>query len=106
MLNRRDFAALLGAAALPGTAHAADETLGFYASQGPKLMLYRLDAGAASLTPAGGITLPANIQYAWPHPSQKFLYAVASNTQPGSGPKGASGADKSHYVLAFKIDPA
>jgi len=106
MLNRRDFAALLGAAALPGTARAADETLGFYASLGPKLMLYRLDAGAASLTPAGGITLPANVQYAWPHPSKKFLYVAASNTQPGSGPMGATGADRNHYALAFKIDPA
>jgi len=106
MLNRRDFAALLGAAALPGSAHAATQPLPFYASTGPKLMLYSLNVDTASLTRTGEITLPANIQYAWPHPSKKFLYVVASNTQPGSGPMGPVGADKNHYALAFGIDPA
>ncbi len=106
MLNRRDFAVLLGAAAAPGRALAAGETLPFYASTGAKLTVYSLDVEKAVLTPTGQNTLPANIQYAWPHPSKKFLYVVASNTQPGSGPMGATGADKNHYALAFKIDEA
>ena len=106
MLNRRDFAALLGAAALPGSAHAATQPLPLYASVGPKLMVYSLNVDTASLTRSSEITLPANIQYAWPHPSKKFLYVAASNTQPGSGPMGPTGADKNHYALAFKIDPA
>ncbi|HSS12530.1 MAG TPA: beta-propeller fold lactonase family protein [Rhizomicrobium sp.] len=106
MLDRRDFTALLGAACLPGIAHAAGEAVGFYASTGPRLTLYHLDRRAASLTQSGGITLPANLQYAWPHPSQKFLYVAASNSQPGGGPIGAVGTDKNHYALAFKIDPA
>ena len=106
MLDRRDFTALLGAAAIPTTAHAAAGTLGFYASVGAKLLQYRVDARAATLTEAGSITLPANLQYAWPHPSQRILYVAASNAQPGSGPMGAAGADKNHYALAFKVDPS
>ena len=93
MLNRRDFAVLLGAASVPGRALAAGETLPFYASAGPRLTVYSLDVEKAVLAPTGENTLPANIQYAWPHPSKKFLYVVASNTQPGSGPMGATGAD-------------
>jgi 6-phosphogluconolactonase len=106
MLNRRDFAALLAAAAAALPAQAAAQPLPFYASVGPKLTVYSLDVDAASLTRAGEITLPANIQYAWPHPSKKFLYVAASNSQPPSGPVGATGADKNHYALAFKVDPA
>ena len=108
MLNRRHFSALLGA--LPGAVLAdgpvwAAGTIPFYASAGPKLTLYGLDVAAATLTPAGSLSLPANIQYAWPHPSRKFLYVVASNTQPGSGPMGATGADKKHYAMAFSVGP-
>ena len=103
MLNRRNFGALLGAMALAGKEARAAEIIPFYASAGPKLTLYGLDAAAASLTPMGGITLPANVQYAWPHPSRKFLYVVASNTQPGSGPMGATGADKNHYAIALSV---
>ena len=43
MLNRRDFAALLGAAAAALPAQAATQPLPFYASVGPKLTLYSLD---------------------------------------------------------------
>src|SRR5262245_57717393 len=101
MLNRRDVTALLAglpAAALPGSAARAAATLPFYASVGPNLMLYGLDVADASLTPVGRTALPANIQYAWSHPSRKLLYVVASNTQPGAGPMGPVGADKNHYA--------
>jgi len=104
MLNRRNFTALLGATALPGAAQAADTGTPFYASVGPNLMLYSLDMASAMLTPRGSVTLPANVQYAWPHPSGKILYVAASNGQPGSGPMGVAGADKNHYAAAFRID--
>jgi 6-phosphogluconolactonase len=109
MLNRRNFSAWLGA--LPGLAFFsqdawAAETIPFYASVGPNLMLYALDVAGAQLTAVSSIALPANVQYAWPHPSRKFLYVAASNSQPGSGPMGAVGADKNHYALAFQVDPA
>jgi len=106
MLDRRNFTGLLGslpvAALACGKAWAA-QTVPFYASTGPQLTLYGLGLAAASLTQVDSITLPANVQYAWPHPSRKFLYVVASNTQPGGGPVGAAGADKNHYALAFKV---
>jgi 6-phosphogluconolactonase len=93
----------LSASALPGAKAWAAATIPFYASTGPNLTLYGLNVDAASLTPAGSITLPANVQYAWPHPSRKILYVAASNTQPGSGPMGAAGADKNHYALALAV---
>jgi 6-phosphogluconolactonase len=103
MLTRRDFGAGLAAAALPAPVFAQGAAIPFYASVGPKLMRYSLDVSTAALTPQDSTTLPANIQYAWPHPSRKFLYVVASNTQPGSGPMGATGEDKNHYAIAFAI---
>lgn len=106
MLNRRHFtlyAGALGMAALP-TRGNAKTAVAFYASVGPNLNLYDLDADAATLTYRTGVRLPANIQYAWPHPSQKFLYVAASNGQPGSGPMGAVGGDKNHYAIAFKVN--
>ena len=71
----------------------------YYASIGPTLTLYDLDIEGCALTKRGAVTLPANIQYAWPHPSRRFLYAVSSNGGPGiTGDK--------HFASALAIDPA
>jgi 6-phosphogluconolactonase len=105
MLNRRNFglgAAAVGTAGFSRAAH-AQNTIPFYASVGPRLNLYDLDAAAATLTARGGAVLPANVQYAWPHPSRKFLYVAASNGPPGSGPMGTAGADKNHYAVALQV---
>ena len=102
MLNRREFTGLLGAAALPSPAHAAT-TLPFYDSTGPLLTQFDLDVAAATLTRRGAVTLPANLQYAWPHPSEKILYACASNSQPPTGPVGVAGGDKNHYAIAYAV---
>jgi 6-phosphogluconolactonase (cycloisomerase 2 family) len=48
------------------------------------------------------VSTPANIQYAWPHPSKQYLYVVSSNGGPGS----AGVAGDKHFASAFKIDPA
>jgi 6-phosphogluconolactonase len=45
------------------------------------------------------VTLPANIQYAWPHPSRRTLYVVSSTGGPGI-------AGDKHYANALTIDPA
>jgi 6-phosphogluconolactonase len=71
----------------------------FYASVGETLTLYHMDVGAASLTRQGAVTLPANIQYAWPHPSQPCFYVVSSGGGPGIP------SDR-NYAHAFRIDPA
>ena len=44
----------------------------YYASIGPELALYDIDVDGAALTKRSGVTLPANIQYAWPHPSRRY----------------------------------
>ncbi|MGZ7029976.1 MAG: lactonase family protein, partial [Terriglobales bacterium] len=102
MLDRRLFTGLLGAAALPLPARAAS-ALPFYASTGPVLAQFDLDVAAATLNRRSAVTLPANLQYAWSHPSGKFLYTCASNSQPPSGPVGAVGGDKNHYAIAYAV---
>jgi 6-phosphogluconolactonase (cycloisomerase 2 family) len=71
----------------------------YYASVGPTLALYDIDVEDAALIRRGTVTLPANIQYAWPHPSRRFLYVVSSTGGPGI-------AGDKHYANALTIDPA
>ncbi|MDB5736117.1 MAG: 3-carboxymuconate cyclase [Alphaproteobacteria bacterium] len=98
MLDRRQLTGLLGAAALPAPAWAAS-ALFFYASVGPRLTTYELDMALAVLTPQGAVTLPANVQYAWPDPLRRFLYVVASNNKPGGLDPDAGG----HFAQVFRI---
>ena len=91
MLDRRHFTALLGATAFSSTARAQDTTLPFYASTGPTLALYTLDLKTATLTKKSAVMLPGNLQYAWPHPSGKFLYTVSSPNRPGEADPQVSG---------------
>jgi 6-phosphogluconolactonase len=67
-----------------------------YASVGPELIHYQLDVDSASLVKRASVTLPDSVQYAWPHPSKRYIYVAWSN---------GSGADH-HGVTAFRIDPA
>lgn len=71
----------------------------YYASTGPELTLYDVDVDGAALSKRGTVTLPANIQYAWSHPSRRYLYIVSSNGGPGLV------GDK-HFANAMTIDPA
>src|SRR5262245_1734842 len=71
----------------------------YYASVGPLLKLYEVDVEGAQLHEHGAVTLPANIQYAWPHPSRRTLYVVSSSGGPGI-------AGDKHFANAFTIDPA
>ncbi len=67
-----------------------------YASVGPELIHYQVDVDNASLVKRATVTLPDSVQYAWPHPSKRYIYVAWSN---------GSGADH-HGVTAFRIDPA
>jgi len=40
----------------------------YYASIGPELALYDVDVAGAALAKRSTVTLPANVQYVWPHP--------------------------------------
>jgi 6-phosphogluconolactonase len=100
MIDRRAFATLLaGACAAPGLAWGEDlkgKTV-LYASIGPVLTVFDLDGDA--LVKRSSVTLPANVQYAWPHPSRKYFYVVSSNGGPGA-------AGDKHFASALRIDPA
>jgi 6-phosphogluconolactonase len=101
LISRRAFAA--GAASVlasPRIALAQPKSSAavFYASVGPELTLYDSDPESVALTKRGSVLLPANVQYAWPHPSAGWLYAVSSNGGPGIP------GDK-HFATAFTIDP-
>ncbi len=73
-----------------------------YASVGPELTQYDLDVDKASLTRRGAVSLPANVHYAWPHASRRFLYVASSDSASGIG--GTVG--QRHNVSALRIDPA
>jgi len=70
----------------------------YCASVGPELALHDIDVDGAALIKRGAVTLPANIQYVWPHPSRRTLYAVSSN----GGPQVTG---DTHRANALTIDP-
>ena len=86
MISRRSFTALLaGTVAAPKRAWSQQviaKTV-FYASTGPELTLFDVDVADAALQKRSTVTLPANVQYAWPHPSKRWLYVVSSSGGPG-----------------------
>lgn len=95
-------AAVLAFAQTPAPSRAV-----LYASAGAELAQYQIDLDQAALLKKSSIRLPANVQYAWPHPSHKYFYVVwsdggASYTAPGATavPRG-----KVHGLGAFRIDP-
>ena len=79
-----------------------------YASVGPDLMWYEVDVEHATLVKRGSATLPTNVQEAWPHPSNQFLYVAWSNGGPSYGApgSGAGSSGNQHGVSAFEIDRA
>jgi 6-phosphogluconolactonase len=106
MIDRRMLTTLLANAAVapvlrprPSWGQAAKSKAVFYASVGSELTLYGMNVEDATLDKRGAVKLPANVQYAWPHPSKQYLYVVSS----GGGPGVAS--DK-NFANAFQIDPA
>jgi 6-phosphogluconolactonase (cycloisomerase 2 family) len=64
------------------------------------LTQYDVDVEAATLTPRSSVTLPAGVQYCWPHANRRYLYVATSSSASGYGPKGTE-----HHVSAFRIDP-
>lgn len=67
----------------------------FYAAVGNELGQYDVDAEGATLVKRSSVLLPANVQYAWPHPSKQYLYVAWSNRPQGN----------LHGVGTFRIDP-
>ena len=104
MLNRRTFMSLMAsAAAMPQAAWAQPKPgkVALYANVGAVLTRYEVDVDALTLTARESVTLPAAVQYAWPHVSRRYLYVATSSSASGTGPAGTE-----HHVSAFRIDPA
>jgi 6-phosphogluconolactonase len=103
MMSRRSFMALAaGSMAAPGLAAAqpGPQKVALYANVGPDLTHYDVDVAGAELTKRETVTLPAAVQYAWPHASRRYLYVATSSSAPGYGPQGTA-----HHVTALTIDP-
>jgi 6-phosphogluconolactonase (cycloisomerase 2 family) len=104
MMKRREFAMLLaGSIAAPRLFRSQEaktkrKTV-FFSAVGGDLTLYSMDIDTASLTKGSTVTVPVNIQYAWPHPSSRYFYVVASSGGPGV-------ASDRNFAYAFRIDPA
>src|SRR5258707_12941005 len=104
MFSRRTFLSLVaGSMAAPGLASAqpASQKVALYANVGADLTHYDVDVAGAELIKRGTVTLPAAVQYAWPHASRRYLYVATSSSAPGYGAAGTE-----HHVTAFSIDPA
>jgi 6-phosphogluconolactonase (cycloisomerase 2 family) len=106
MIDRRTFmTAIAASCAAPMTSAARpigermQSRVALYANVGPDLSRYEVDLEAFTLTRRETITLPDNVQYAWPHRSRRFLYVATSNTSPGNG----AAPGNSHHLLALKI---
>jgi 6-phosphogluconolactonase len=70
-----------------------------YASVGPVLTHYDLDAENFALIKRGSITLQTYVHYAWPHSSLPVVYVVCSSRTS----RADVGSD--HTICALKIDP-
>ena len=103
MFNRRSFLSLaVGSIAAPGlsAAQPASQKVALYANVGADLTHYDVDVAGAELVKRATVTLPASVQYAWPHVSRRFFYVATSSSAPGYGAAGTE-----HHVTAFRIDP-
>src|SRR5216684_2869836 len=83
-------------------AASAANRVALYASVGPELTHYEVDVEGAALERRGTLSLPANVHYAWPHASRRFLYVASSDSASGIG--GVVG--RNHHVTGLSIDPA
>lgn len=106
MINRRTFASLMAGSCIapslsqtPSWGQTPKTRAAFYSGVGNTLTLYAVDVEKAELVKHDAVTLPANIQYAWQHPSRRFFYVVSSGGGPGV-------ASDTNFASAFRIDPA
>lgn len=99
MINRRAFLTGVASHAWLGSRARAQEHAWLYASVGSELLHYEVDVEGARLHKRGSTQLPADVQYAWPHVSNRVLYVASSNGGPGR-------RGDTHQVSAFRLDMA
>ncbi|MBL8178242.1 MAG: beta-propeller fold lactonase family protein [Bryobacterales bacterium] len=83
------------AVAIPSI-HAQEKRVALHATSGPELSWFAVDVAGARLQRQGSVTLPENVQEAWPHPSRQFLYVAWSNNARGTAGR--------HGMTAFRVD--
>src|SRR3989441_11731396 len=104
MVSRRTFLSLVaGSVSAPGLAFAQPEPrkVALYANVGADLTHYDVDVAGAALTKRATVTLPAGVQYAWPHVLRRDLYVATSSSSPGYRPAGGE-----QHLTAVRIHPA
>jgi 6-phosphogluconolactonase len=108
LFKRLLLATALGGIFLSGPGRAQTPRAVLYASAGAELTQYNVDVSGASLVKKGSVRLPANVQYAWQHPSRKYLYVAWSDGGAAAAAVGSSAppSGKNHGVSAFRIDPS
>ena len=77
------------------------QKVALYANVGADLTHYDVDVARAELIKRATVTLPASVQYAWPHVSRRYLYVATSSSASGYGAAGTE-----HHVTALRIDQA
>jgi 6-phosphogluconolactonase len=101
MITRRTFLSLAAgslAVPVPVSAQQNSRKVALYTNFSSELVQYDVDVANATLVKRGAVTLPATVQYAWPHASRRYLYVASSDYF--SNPKTTQ-----HYVTALRIDP-
>jgi 6-phosphogluconolactonase (cycloisomerase 2 family) len=83
---------------MPASVRQISRKVALYANFRSELFHYDVDVTKGELINQGSITLPATVQYGWPHASRRFLYVASSDYF--SHPKSTR-----HYVTALRIDP-
>jgi 6-phosphogluconolactonase len=88
-----------GAAAQRASARSPEvtTTANLYSAVDEEVTQYDVDVEAATLTRRETIRAPSFVQYAWPHPTGRYLYVTTSNRGPGLK------ADINH-LSAWRID--
>lgn len=77
-----------------------EDELRLFAAVGPRLTHWAVQADGSSMRALDTFTLPANVQYAWPHPCADVLYVASSNGGTRAGPPGDC-----HHLSACVVDP-
>ena len=104
MVSRRTFLSLVaGSMSASRVAFAQPEArkVALYANVGADLTHYDVDVAGGALTRRATVTLPAGVQYAWPHVSRRYLYVATSS----SASRYASG-HREYPVWAYDAPPA
>jgi len=80
MFSRRTFMSLVAAALRAGLSRPSRRPqAALYANVGADLTHYDVDVAGTELIKRATVTLPASVQYAWPHASRRYLYVATSS---------------------------